>query len=178
MALLCVWGPGVLAEGGGLLEGAKFNRDYLSKIRFGLVCPGPPGEKVPAPGTALGYVEQRAASQKVEFTTLVIPMKPGVAFGVGSTVAGLQNLDEAQIIIRHPAYKGTDITEESWISEFTVNSNNLNFFVFEHDFEMVLGEWSIEASYEGELLYSVTFQVVDPALFPGPSKLCQDLLLS
>ena len=125
----------------------------LAQINYGLVCPAGTATKLPAPGTHLGFITQRDQSQFIEHQTQIIPLTKGIGFGV-------------------------DVTEESWQTDIVRDASNLNFFLFECPFEMVAGEWAIQASHRGQIVYSVSFKVVDPARIPNLASYCSGSLLS
>lgn len=150
------------------------DRNRVTDLDFGLVCPAGPARKLPAPGTHLGEISQRDQSQKVEYTTQVIPLKKGIGFGVDVNALPDGDMIGVTVTVTHPPYPGTDVTRETWISDVIHNASNLNFFLFEFDFEMVPGAWSFSAEYLGETLYSVGFTVVDPARVPHLAGICKD----
>lgn len=155
-----------------------FDERILSKINYGLVCPSGTAKKLPAPDTHLGFITQRDQSQRIEHTTQIIPLSRGVGFGVDVQLPDGTSLRGVEVSVFHPPYVGTDVTEERWRSDFLPRTSNLNFFLFEFPFEMVAGEWAIQASHQGTLLYSATFQVVDPSRIPNLSSYCSGALLS
>ena len=155
-----------------------FNERMLAQINYGLVCPAGTATKLPAPGTHLGFITQRDQNQRIEHTTQIIPLSRGVGFGVDVQLPDGTSLRGVEISVFHPPYVGTEVTEERWRSDFLPRTSNLNFFLFEFPFEMVAGEWSIQASHQGTLLYSATFQVVDPSRIPNLSSYCSGALLS
>ncbi|PTX57287.1 uncharacterized protein DUF3859 [Litoreibacter ponti] len=150
------------------------DRGRVTDLDFGLVCPAGPARKLPAPGTHLGHITQREAWQKVEFTTQTIPLIKGVGFGVDVNALPDGDMIGVEVTVTHPPYPGTDVTRESWVSDVIHNASNLNFFLFEHDFEMVPGRWSFEARYGSALLFAVDFNVVDPDTVPHLKGVCRD----
>jgi len=149
---------------------AAFNKRAVSDGDYGLVCPAGNAVELPAPGTHLGVIKQREGWQRIEYTTQTIPMVKGIGFGVEA--APLRNLTGVQVTVFHPPYPGTDVTEESWISDFNTDAQNLSFFTFEFPFEMVQGRWAIQATHLGSTLYSVEFDVVPASKYPNVDGLC------
>ena len=155
-----------------------FNERMLAQINYGLVCPAGTATKLPAPGTHLGFITQRDQSQFIEHQTQIIPLTKGIGFGVDAKVLGDIDLRGVEVTVLHPPYAGTDVTEESWQTDIVRDASNLNFFLFEFPFEMVAGEWAIQASHRGQIVYSVSFKVVDPARIPNLASYCSGSLLS
>ena len=155
-----------------------FDERILSRIDYGLVCPSGTAKKLAAPDTHLGFITQRDQRQRIEHTTQIVPLSKGIGFGVDVQLPEGTELRDVEISVFHPPYIGTDVTEESWQSDMLPHASNLNFFMFEFPFEMVAGDWALQASHQGTLLYSVNFKVVDPSHIPNLSSYCSGSLLS
>jgi len=155
-----------------------FDDAVLSKIEYGLVCPTGDAKRLPAPDTHLGFITQRDEAQRIEHSTQVIPLSKGIGFGVDIELPEGVDLRGVEIAVFHPRYPGTEVTQESWISDFNADASHLNFFLFEFPFEMVAGDWAMQASHNGTLLYSVSFKVVAPSRIPNLSSYCSGALLS
>ncbi|SFR31876.1 DUF3859 domain-containing protein [Litoreibacter janthinus] len=155
-----------------------YDDTILSSMDYGLVCPSGTAKKLPAPDTHLGFITQRDQNQSIEHTTQIVPLAKGVGFGVDVQLPEGTNLRDVEITVFHPPYIGTDVTEELWRTDLVPRTSNLNFFLFEFPFEMVAGDWALQASHEGKLLYAVTFKVVDPSRIRNLSSYCSGLLLS
>ena len=155
-----------------------FDDSILSKIDYGLVCPSGSAKKLPAPDTHLGFITQRDKSQRIEHTTQIVPLSKGIGFGVDVQLPDDVELRDVEISVFHPPYAGTDLTEERWRSDILPRASNLNFFLFEFPFEMVAGDWALQASHQGNLLYVVNFKIVDPSRIPNLSRYCSGALLS
>jgi hypothetical protein len=150
----------------------------VSKIDFGLVCPSGSSQKLPAPDTHLGFITQRDKTQRIEHTTQIVPLSKGIGFGVDVQLPKGVDLREVEVFVFHPNYPGTNVSQERWVSDFSANASNLNFFLFEFPFEMVAGDWAMQAIHDGEVLYSVNFKVVSPSHIPNLSSYCSGALLS
>ena len=53
-----------------------------------------------------------------------------------------------------------------WVSEISGSEETYMGFVFESDYEVLPGTWTLTASTGSGDIYSVTFEVVDPRLIP------------
>ena len=155
-----------------------FDERVLSGIDYGLVCPSGTAKKLPAPDTHLGFITQRDQSQRIEHRTQIVPLSKGIGFGVDARLPDGVELRDVEISVFHPPYRGTNVTEEQWRSDILPRTSNLNFFLFEFPFEMVAGDWALQASHDGNLLYAVNFKVVPPSRIPNLSSYCSGALLS
>lgn len=152
--------------------------DILSDLETGLICPSGQAEEVPAPDTMLGFIKRREDWQRIVYRTTTVPLIRNLGFGIDVAPIGPRNLDPVTIRITHPPYKDTDVTEESWSADLSPERSNLNFFVFEFRHEMVLGTWTFEIEYAGEIILRQSFDVVHPSRYPGVDGLCDGELLA
>lgn len=161
-----------------MAAGVSFDERRVEQLRYGLVCGSDTSETMPAPDTASGTIQKREDWQKIILETQVIPLVKGLALGVDIQPAAPRVLGNVKIIVTHPPFIGSGLTTDSWNSDFDASGSNLNFFEFEHPYEMVEGEWTIEARKGFRTLYSVTFQVVSPDTVPEMAKLCDGISLT
>jgi len=154
-----------------------FLSEDVARFSAGIYCPDAPVRKDPAPGTASGTIN--IVEPPAEFTveTQRIPAVPGVGFGILiELVLGVSH--EATILVTHPPFPDTGITRETWISELD-SSVSLNGFTFEHLYELQPGIWSFTAvGDDGEPIYAIAFDVVDPTEAPELAGICAGLLSS
>ena len=155
-----------------MAAGVSFDASRVTDLQYGLVCGADAARTEPAPDTTMGTIQILEGWQKVLVQTQVVPMVTGLGFGVGLKPASPRNLTDVRITITHPPYIGNGDTRESWVTSFDAGGSNLNFFEFEHDFEMVKGQWTLEAHQGDAMLYSVAFEVVDPSRLPHLVNLC------
>lgn len=168
-AALCVALPAFAEE--------FFDRSQLRNLEAGLVCPSDEVEYVPAPDTMLGQV-RRSYGEQVVVKTKTVPMVKNLGFGVDVRPLGPRVFDPVTVTITHPAYKGTEITQESWTANIRPRRSNLNYFVFEYDKEMVPGTWIFTFTFEEKVILNVSFEVVPPDQYPNVSGLCDGDLLA
>lgn len=158
--------------------GVSFDDKRVGELKFGLVCGSDTDETIPAPETATGTIQVRQDWQKIIMETQTIPLIKGMALGVDIKPAAPRALDNVKITVTHPPFIGSELTKDSWTVNFAPDGSNLNFFEFEHPYEFVEGEWTMEAKKGFRTLYSVTFQVVNPALLPDMATLCDGISLT
>lgn len=148
----------------------------MAAFSAGIYCPGEPVDRAEAPGTASGSINIVEPPSEFVVETQRIPAVPGVAFGVLVTLKeGLTY--EATIVSSHPPFTGLDVAQEFWSSTLD-DGQNLNGFTFEHDYELQPGTWTYAAMVDGELIYSVEFEVVDPAFAPELAGICAGFVMS
>ena len=131
----------------------------------------------PAPGTATGTINIVEPPAEFILETQRIPAVPGVGFGI------LIELHEgvshaATILVTHPPFPSTGITRETWISDLD-SAVSLNGFTFEHRYELQPGIWSFTAvGGDGDPIYAIAFDIVNPAEAPELAGICAGLLSS
>lgn len=150
----------------------------MAGVTFGLVCGSDTDETIPAPETATGTVQVRQDWQKIIVETQTIPLVKGMALGVDMRPQAPRALDNVKITVTHPPFIGSELTSDSWTVNFSATGSNLNFFEFEHPYELVEGEWVMEARKGLRMLYRVTFNVVNPDLLPEMAGLCNGVSLT
>ena len=130
----------------------------------GVYCaPEGPTQKVPAPGTVLGYIQTSDAGTNASVVTTRVPAALGIAFGVSLRARPDQGEFNAQFRVSHPtAIPGKRITE-SWTTVFSPAAPSLNRFRFEFDDELNIGLWLMEVYHGETLLFRQGFEVVPSA---------------
>ena len=100
----------------------------------------------------------------------------GIAFGVLLSLEPGLNID-ALITSTHPPFPGSDVAQEFWSSNLD-DEANLNGFTFEHDYELQPGTWTYTAVADGEVIYSIEFEVVAPEQAPELAGVCAGFVMS
>ena len=164
----------VSTAGAASAQDAPFNNPELTTgLRFGIVCYGDDATPVPAPDTITGFINERSEGGEIVTLTSVIPMIRGLSFGVRVELLDNIFLDGVTLTVIHPPQTDAGVTTESWTSNFEPNNTNGGAFTFEFPYEETPGAWTMEAHHNGELLYRVDFQVVEPALLDPMPRLCK-----
>ncbi|KMW60578.1 hypothetical protein AIOL_000740 [Candidatus Rhodobacter oscarellae] len=132
---------------------------------YGYFCEVETIEQQEAEGTLSGVVNLVAEPPDFLRQTTIIPAQIGVGFGVHLMVtpefAGLVTVQTT-----HPPMGPDGITVETWETEFETDDLSYNGFTFEYEYELVKGPWTLSASANGRLIYSVDFEVVDQRFLP------------
>jgi Domain of unknown function (DUF3859) len=117
-----------------------------------------------APNTAAGKVSDHDSSRLVETTTTVKARK-GVVFGFKYEIRGLRDGEHSgfEMRVTHPPMKGPDgrVSTLSQAPTFIdsqagVAGNDL-LYKLSQDFEVLPGQWTLEALYQGRVVLSKTF---------------------
>lgn len=120
----------------------------------------------------MGYVTTRSGDQQVHLQTQIIPGEVGVAFGVRIIPNSPGVMDPVIITHTHPPSTDLPGTTNTWPSFLVANEPSSNFFEFEFPFELTYGLWTMEARFDGTLLYRVEFNVVRPEQLPDFQSPC------
>lgn len=156
-----------------MAAGVSFDETAFKGLQYGLICGADSARTEPAPDTTTGTIKIVQDWQKILVETQMVPLVKGLGFGVTLSPASPRILDNVRVTLTHPPYHGNGDTVDSWVTDFDASSPNLNFFEFEHDFEMVTGTWTLEANQGDRQLYSVTFEVVPASRLPHLANLCK-----
>lgn len=153
------------------------NEARLTVFDFGLYCTEGDGVEAEAPDTINGSVVSVDGSRLMAVQQQ-IPAALGVTFGVRAGALANLNTD-ARFTISHPPMGANNVTEQGWFVGFDDAGPSGAYWVFEDDFELVTGSWFMSArDLQGELLFSVAFEVVPPDAYTGAIPSCIADLLS
>ncbi len=167
------------AMGAGLHD-AQANPTYsddISRFTFGLYCAPEPNEELVAPDTAAGVVNLIETPEFFAASTIV-PAELGVGFGIMAQAAPGVLADPLHITITHPPYPNSGIAVERWQTDIDDATEGLVGFSFEHDYELVIGDWTIQGVFKDEVLFDITFTVVPPNLAPDLVGRCTGQFMS
>ena len=151
----------------------------LAELLYGVYCAQDPLREDPAPDTASGVINIVPTVPDFQFRQKLVPAEIGIGFGVVATAAFGEPHDQVTVIVTHPPYPETGITVESWQTDIEAVGSSLMGFSFDSQSELVLGEWTFSAvTPEGEELFFIAFEVVEPALMPQVMETCFGSFLS
>ncbi len=142
----------------------------VARLEVGVFCALQAMDRMPAPGTVSGWIH--VPTSEITFhwpDRQVVPASIGLAFGLRVTGApGFATSDLAEARVYRPGRS----TPEVWSSGFSDGGENLSFFRFDTEDELVPGLWTFEGWDGGTLLYRVEFEVVPAAAVPEISQAC------
>jgi len=147
-----------------------YENDFIASLDYGLICAI---KFVGAVETGTPHMFTGAPSFAARTTT--IPAQIGLSFGVRVRATGPAKLRDVTISLRHPATGANRTTLDSWPATITAkNPATTSSFSFETTDELALGRWIFEAHKDGQLLYHVEFNVVDPDRAQHLVRICVD----
>ena len=150
----------------------------IASVEAGVICPPDPIGTTPAPGTLAG--ETHIIAQEPEFvaTGQKVPAVLGLGFGVKARAANAEGIEPVKMVLTHPAMGRDAVTSQNFLSRISGNDPSLTFYQFDYPYELVTGIWQFTAMAGDTILYSVSFEVVDPRQMPDLADICryQDLL--
>lgn len=144
----------------------------------GIVCPPEPIGTEPAPNTLAGTTYVIADDPAFVSHGRQVPAVLGVGFGVKSRPTDGTDYLTVTIVLTHPKMGDAGVTVQSYDTQISSIGPSLAFFQFDHPYELVKGRWTFTAKSENAVLYSIDFEVVDPAQVPNLADICRysDLL--
>ena len=156
---------------------AKFDPTRLL-VEFGAFCQMRAVDEMPAPDTHASKIDLLPETPEIKWPTNVIPAMPGVSFGVRTEAPQGQTYYPVLIELTHPPFKNSGVTRQSYVSELGGEDASIHAYSFDLFEEMVHGRWTFRAYHNGETLYEVAFDVVDPSLVPGVGRDCKGDFIS
>ena len=145
---------------------AEISSDGAARLEYGYFCAAETVRQVEAEDTISGVVNMVAHAPPFLAKSTIVPARIGIGFGVHMDVLP-EHAGTAIVETIHPPMGPNGVTRETWVTTYTVDQTAYNGFTFEYDYEVLPGDWTISASSNGRVLYSVDFQVVDPGLMPS-----------
>lgn len=145
---------------------------------YGIFCSLEPDSFKEAEDTIEGTINQFSESPDFIWKGTTVPAMVGMSFGVH--VQTLPQYEGAvRFTVSHPPMGNAGTTQQGWIG--TLNAVEMQYvgFSFDHDYETVTGPWTMRAdTLDGDPIYEITFDVVDPRLLPEITAACgrSDLL--
>jgi hypothetical protein len=106
-----------------------------------------------------------AADVRLLKSTAVVPAVLGTVFGITYVVDGTPSDGSVDITVKvvspplHDPASSEPPTEQSWLASKKLNEKTYDFYVFEKEWELVHGTWTIQILYRGKLLGFRSFEV-------------------
>ncbi|WP_146587131.1 DUF3859 domain-containing protein [Puniceibacterium confluentis] len=131
-----------------------------------------------APGTAAGHIELYDRTPDFQWLGSVVPTVPGLSFGVRVETRDNVSFGDTVIVLTHPPLKGTEITEQTYVTVLGGSGPSVNAYTFDLPEELVPGTWTFTASQNGRELYRAQFTVVPSSQAPQIASGCESNLMS
>lgn len=150
----------------------------IISVEAGVICPPEPVGTVPAPGTLAGVTHIIAQEPEFVATGQQVPAVLGVGFGVKAQAANADGIEPVNMVLTHPAMGRDGVTSQNFMTRISGRDPSLTFYQFDYPYELVTGIWQFTAMAGETVLYSVSFDVVDPRQVPKLADVCgyRDLL--
>lgn len=174
IAILSViaWGTSVAAEP------LVFDAEKI-RSSFGVFCEVETDGRQIAPGTVEGAVDIYTEVPQFLWNSKYVPAYPGMSFGVQTFVQGTETLLDITVKLTHPPFLESGATEQVYVTSMAGDGAvSINAYTFDYPEELVRGTWTLETIHEGETLYRMEFEVIDPALLPQMTNVCAGEFLS
>lgn len=168
-----------IALGGIALGGAvwaqqtSFVDQRVTFFESGVLCAPDTGVTREAPDTIAGTTHIIEQVPPFVSNQNIVPAVIGIGFGVKSGINAPLALENVLISVTHPPLAGAGATQQSSTSYIgPATDPSISFYQFDYAYELALGEWSMSASIDGDVLWKETFTVVAPAALPELAGLC------
>ena len=146
----------------------------FTTLDAGIICKEGDRRREAAPDTRSGYIEVLEGPSRLGLSARRIPAVPGLGFGVVARMSETEEALGVTLVVTHPPMGAEGTVRESWQSDFLPGESIVNFFSFDLPEERVTGPWTMEALYQGRVLYTARFEVVDPAAMPDFVSPCRE----
>ena len=135
--------------------------DGVAQLEFGYMCKLQTEEEMLAEDTISGTVSLVTDPPPFTYRGTTVPAEIGVEFGVRVQVLP-QFEGPATVHVEHPPHGAAGITNESWQTYLRADDMGYASFSFDAEYEVTPGKWTMSATSNGRVIYSVTFDVVAP----------------
>ncbi len=151
----------------------------MGELIYGIYCAQEPERRDPAPDTASGHLNIVPLIPDFQFRQKLVPAEIGIGFGVLATAADGTFHDSVTVTVTHPPYPDSGVEVERWITDVDALGPSLMGFSFDTPNELLLGEWTFSAhTFDGEELFHIAFEVVQPELMPQVISTCFSSFMS
>ena len=144
----------------------------ISSLEAGIVCAPIPVGTSPAPGTLAGVTHIIAEEPDFVSNTRQVPAVRDIGFGVKAQSIDPEGIGGVTILLTHPEMGESNVTEQTFVTSISGTDPSLTFYQFDYDYELVLGPWQFKAMSGEDVLYAVSFEVVDPRFVPELAGVC------
>lgn len=149
-----------------------YDKTRIAVLEIGLFCDSGRSTRQDAPETTLGWIENIEGEVIFANHGNIVPAQLGINFGVKAR-AKVNPISDVRLKTTHPEFSVDGSTVGEWVGEIVESELTYKGFGFDYPYEMVLGDWTLEAYSNGALLYSITFTVVAPETVPWLAQMCQ-----
>lgn len=144
----------------------------VSLFDHGVICEVTQTGTEAAPETASGVINLIDQTRVMDVTTQYVPAHIGLSFGLRTNMGADATLSGARMRIIHPPMGASGITEQSWAAPMQPGEAALNLYTFEHDDELLLGDWTFQVIFADKVLIEQRFEVVPQGTVPVVQQVC------
>ncbi len=144
----------------------------IASMEAGIICPPPTVGSTPAPGTLAGTTHIIAEEPPFVSNARQVPAVLGLGFGIKAQSVAAAGIAPVTVIVTHPPMGDTNATVQSFQTSISGQDPSLTFYQFDYTYELARGPWTMTAHYGADVLFSVDFEVVDPARTPELAGVC------
>lgn len=145
----------------------------INSFEAGVVCAPNVVSTREAPNTVAG--ETYVVEEVPPFVSheRLVPAVLGVGFAVRASSKDPFGLPGVEMRVTHPPMGADGVTEQRFFS-FVGSPTDPSYtsYTFDHDYELVTGDWAFAAYLGDTLLYRVSYTVVSPDLLPDLAAEC------
>ncbi len=143
----------------------------LGSFEAGIFCaPETVGTSV-APDTVAGTTHVVEVTPEFLSNSRQVPAVIGIGFGVLAK-AKRENLFDVTMVVTHPPMGPEGVTRQSFLTAIPADAPSMTYYQFDRESELLPGQWTLEALYEGETVYRARFMVVPPEALPALASAC------
>lgn len=141
----------------------------VAELEVGVFCSLHAMTQRPAPGTLSGWIHVPEGEITFHWPDRqVVPASLGIAFGVRAQLVPGAFVADAEMRVYRPGSTRAEV----WDSAFGDMGGSVNFFRFDHEYELIPGLWRFEAWDGAVQLFAAEFEVVPAAALPGIAQAC------
>ena len=146
-------------------------------LDHGVICDVTIEGRREAPLTESGQINVIDQTREIDVTTSEVPARLGLSFGIRVTLAPGQTVADTRIVVEHPPMGRAGVTVQSWTAPLSPGLPAINLFTFEHDYEMVKGDWRFRVIGPQGVLLEQGFTVTGGLSVPAVQETCFDAMV-
>lgn len=146
--------------------------DAIAEFETGVICAPETTSVVTAPDTVAGFTNVIVEDPPFVSNKHRVPAVMGVGFGIKSRARNSDGLTGVVMTVTHPPMGEARTTVQRYTTTIRGNDTSLTFYQFDYDYELLPGQWQMQASLGDEILYTTTFQVLPAEQVPELAAIC------
>lgn len=152
--------------------GPEKTHSSITHLESGIICAPPATGESAAPNTIAGTTHIVEDAPPFISNSHRVPAVIGIGFGVKSMTSTSGGEDDVLMTIWHPEMGADRVTVQSFQTRISDLSPSITFYQFDFDYELLPGDWMMEASKGGHILFRRSFKVLEPEDVPELAAVC------